>query len=391
MICKIFKEIWMILAFALAVWCIGCSGSDDSTTSEQGGDFTPTPPGDVQSRIKALELLLPEGTYKIITAGSRDNPACREGNRDEFVPPLSDKPNGQWYYTYRSLIQGMAELEEFADEGDENKKKLEIAAFLANIAQETGTNDGDKFGGPGCFIQEIGKWKDPSEYNSKACGKDYKCAAAGYYGKGPHQLSWDYNYLAFGETMKVGKKYLDYPDLLTTNPDIGIAGSIWFWGHADLGSGKDPEKPFKPSAHDVAVGKWKPSDDDKACGRTKADFGVIINIINGGLECGTTATAKGRLAAKNRVKYLEAIAEEMGVTIPAGFLDDCSSQKNFAQCVSYRPTPTDPKSRCGTNWADANSNCRSCCISNEDCPGESLCYGELSKTTPSGETCSCEN
>jgi len=364
---------------------MGCSGSDDSTTSEQGGDFDHTPEGDMEARIKALKLLLPEGTYKIITAGSRDNPACREGNRDEFVPPLSDKPNGQWYYTYENLITGMAELEEFADEGDENKKKLEIAAFLANIAQETGTNDGDKFGGPGCFIQEIGMWKDPSRYNSEKCGKDYTCAAAGYYGRGPHQLSWDYNYLPFGETMGVGKKYLDYPALLTTKPEIGIAGSIWFWGHADLGEGKDPEKPFKPSAHDVVVGKWEPTDADKACGRTKADFGVIINIINGGIECGSDAENPG--AAKNRVKYLEAIAKEMGVTIPEGFLDDCSTQENFANCLSY----PDPTKRCGKDWTDANTRCGQCCTSNENCTDGEECYQTNKPGEEGGLTCTCVN
>jgi len=85
----------------------------------------------------------------------------------------------------------------------------------------------------------------------------------------------------------------------------------------------------------VLVGEWTPTDEDVACGRTKANFGVIINIINGGIECGPTATAKGLANAKNRVKYLGAIAEKMGVTIPEGFLDDCSSQKNFAQCPSY--------------------------------------------------------
>ncbi len=137
----------------------------------------------------------------------------------------------------------------------------------------------------------------------------------------------------------------------------------------------------------MVVGKWKPSDDDKACGRTKADFGVIINIINGGIECGKEKPTE---QAENRVKYLEAIAKEMKVAIPAGFLDNCSSQENFAECVSYRPTPTDPKSRCGTNWADANSNCRSCCNTDEDCPDEyPSCYGELANPTPGEETCSC--
>ena len=413
MISKIFKGVWLILALALAVWCMGCSGSDDSTTSEDEGNFHHTPEGDMEARIKALKDLLPEEVYDTITKESRYSELCREGNREQLG--LSDKPNGEWYYTYENLIKGMAELKEFANEGDENTRKLEIAAFLANIAQETGAKVvGDPFGSPGCAIQEgygaDAAWHDCAfgqrpgvEGSLWGCNKTrpFVCpktdphlcpdGEVGYFGRGPHQLTHDYNYTAFGETMGKGDEYLKDPDILTKNPAIGIAGSIWFWGHADLGEGKDPEKPFKPSAHSVAVGKWEPSDKDVDCGRTKADFGVIINIINGGLECGTTATADGRLAAKNRVKYLEAIAKEMGVTIPAGFLDDCSSQKNFAECVSYRPTPTDPTKRCGKDWTDANSNCTPCCNTKEDCPeGYVECYS-VANPTPGGETCSCEN
>ena len=352
MISKIFKGVWLILALALAVWCMGCSGSDDSTTSEDEGNFHHTPEGDMEARIKALKDLLPEEVYDTITEESRDSELCREGNREQLG--LSDKPNGEWYYTYENLIKGMAELKEFANEGDENTRKLEIAAFLANIAQETGAGKemDPTFGGPGCAIQEGygsdregckygGCVKNPDYVGEKCEGNKFKCPEGdvGWCGRGPHQLSWDYNYKAFGEDMDLDPEkknkdlYFKNPDLLTTEPKTGIAGSIWFWGHADWSTGRDI--PFKPSAHDVLVGEWTPTDEDVACGRTEANFGVIINIINGGIECGPTATAEGLANAKNRVKYLEAIAEEMGITIPEGFLDDCSSQKNFAQCPSY--------------------------------------------------------
>jgi len=366
---------------------MGCSGDDDSTTSEQGGDFHPTPEGDMQARIKALEDLLPKEVYHTITEKSRDDERCREGNREKLGLPNS--PNGQWYYTYENLIKGMAELEEFANEGDENTRKLEIAAFLANIAQETGAGKqmDPTFGGPGCAIQEGygSKWKDP-EYGGLAP------TGAGYGGRGPHQLSWASNYKAFGETMGVEDKYLNDPDILTTNPEIGIAGSIWFWGHAEIGEGKDPEEPFKPSAHDVVVGNWEPSAADKKnCGRTKADFGVIINIINGGIECGkkdSEEEPKPTEQAENRVEYLKAIAKEMGVTIPAGFLDNCSTQDNFAKCLSY----PDPLIRCGKDYNDANNNCTPCCNSTiEDCPeGEGYfdCY-KVENLAPGGVTCSC--
>ena len=371
MICNSFKGKLVLLALALAVLCMGCSGGDDSTTSEQseqGGDFTQTPEGDMKERIENLKLLLPEEIYNTITDKSRENPACIEGNRDQLGLP--DEPNGQWYYTYENLIKGMAELEEFANKKyDENTRKLEIAAFLANIAQETGAKVvGDAFGSPGCAIQEgygaEAAWHSCAfGVRSDVVGSDWGCnktrpfkcpkrdpgppeilpvcpdGEVGYFGRGPHQLTYDTNYEAFGVTMGVGDKYLKNPDLLTTDPNIGISGSIWFWGHEERTDSSPPQIPFKPSAHNVVVGEWIPTDsstpgvrtsNDVRCGRTKANFGVIINLINGGVECG-----KATQEAKNRVEYLVAIAEAMGVTIPDGFLDNCSTQENFSVCPSY--------------------------------------------------------
>jgi hypothetical protein len=360
---------WVMLMLALAVWCMGCSGSDDSTSSEQGYDFHHTPGADLQARIEALKKLLPEATYNTITAGSRDSQLCRESNRQQLG--LSELPNGQWYYTYENLIKGMAQLEEFANGDDENTNKLEIAAFLANIAQETGAKvPGDPYGGPGCFIQEGAGGEDPGfkAWHDCAFGgcnktRPFDClrfpnnwcpdGEVGYFGRGPHQLTHDYNYKAFGVTMEGDDgdkdKYLNDPDLLTTEPETGIAGSIWFWGHAEITGGSPPDIPFKPAAHNVAVGYWTPTNRDTTgvrtsndvdCGRTKADFGIIINLINGGLECRRKVGDEileplNPEAAKNRVKYLKAIAAEMGVTIPDWFLDDCSTQINFADCPSY--------------------------------------------------------
>lgn len=364
---------WTPLMICLAVWCLGCSDDDSShgPLTSSTGDFTRTPEWEIQGRIEALKRLLSEKTYEVITSGSRNNQDCWERNREALGLP--DEPNGQWYYTYDNLIKGMADWKEFANEEDENRNKLEIAAFLANIAQETGTHDADPFGGPGCAIQEGygSAWKN---CNFGGCTAE----GIGYAGRGPHQLTYDYNYRAFGAAMGDENLYLNNPDLLTKDPVIGIAASVWFWGHADLGWGKDPKKPFKPSAHNVIHGKWTPTEKDIKCGRKTPNLGVITNIINGGVECckcqgdwkefaeaekcchqgcikcdwwkeGVCQSwiccdsidcikedcTKPNKQAQNRVKYFEAIAKEMGVTIPDGFLDDCSKQLNFSNCASY--------------------------------------------------------
>ena len=290
----------MTLLLTLVLWCVGCSGDDSSSTnasSDNQGEFTHVLLGSplYEERREELKEFFTKDMFDTIFAGSHDNLSCRE--KEEIRKKLDlpeDKANGQWYYTYDNLIGGMSQWKEFAGEGDANTRKLEIAAFLANIAQETGTHDGDAFGGPGCAIEEgYGTYWGSAAYSSYRCGTEYDCAEAGYMGRGPHQLSWDYNYRAFGEAMAAGDKYLKDPDLLTTSPTTGIAGSIWFWGHQDLGSGNDPNKPFKPSAHSVVVAAgeptakaaWKPSENDISCGRKTANLGVITNIINGGIEC----------------------------------------------------------------------------------------------------------
>lgn len=50
------------------------------------------------------------------------------------------------------------------------------------------------------------------------------------------------------------------------------------------------QKP-KPSCHDVMTGKYKPTAADLAANRT-AGYGLVTNIINGGLECGIVSDAR---------------------------------------------------------------------------------------------------
>lgn len=387
------KDITLAAALIMiAVFCLTGCGSSGNTNDDDDFEVTTG----LQAREDALKLLFTEAMYNTITEKSRNNESCRESNRAELG--LSDLPNGQWYYTYDNLIAGMAKMEKFGTESDnENTNKLEIASFLANIAQETGTGVvvDPVYGGPGCFIQEGGgSARDSCAYGgcvntpgydtAVMCNEanNYKCPAGdlGWCGRGPHQLSWGVNYLAFGEAMGAGSGYRSNPDLLTVHPEIGIVGSIWFWGHEEKSSSYPDNIPFKPSAHNVVVGEWKPTDDDVYCGRTGANLGIITNIINGGIECGTSATAAGRANAARRVTFFNNIAAVMGVTVPGGWADDCGGQKNFEECRSYR----NPASRCGNGWQDANTKCGTYCQGASNCttPGET-CYAPLD-TKPCG-------
>jgi hypothetical protein len=386
------KKRCFVVLFAIILCCVGCGSSGDIASDDDDFDVTT----DLQGREDALKLLFTEAMYTTITEKSRNNQSCKESNRAALG--LSDLPNGQWYYTYDNLIAGMAKMENFGTEsGDENTNKLEIAAFLANIAQETGTGvEVDPvYGGPGCFIQEGGgSARDGCAYggcvNTPGYDTDvmcneannYKCPAGdiGWCGRGPHQLSWGVNYLSFGEAMDVGSDYRSDPDLLTIHPEIGIVGSIWFWGHEEKSASFPSDIPFKPSAHNVVIGEWTPTSFDVACGRTRASLGIITNIINGGIECGPGATAEGLANAAKRVTFFNNIATAMGVTVPDGWAVDCAAQQNFASCHSYRPSPDDSTKRCGTSWVEANAKCGTYCLTNDDCSGGETCWGDLSKT-----------
>jgi chitinase len=391
---KTFKVVPVVFSLLLALCFAGCGSSsgdvdDDfivATTEEQG------------AREEVLKLLFTETVYNTITKESRTNKACRESNREQLLPEeVWELANGEWYYTYDNLIAGMAKMEDFGTESaDENINKLEIAAFLANIAQETGTGVGldPVYGGPGCFIQEgAGASRDSCVYGgcvntpgydtADMCNEagGYKCPAGdlGWCGRGPHQLSWGVNYLAFGEAMSVESDYKDDPDLLTTHPDIGIAGSVWFWGRAEKSAEFPPDIPFKPSAHNVILGKWTPTEADVTCGRTTANLGVVTNIINGGIECGPGASADGLANAAKRVTFFNNIAALMGVTVPDGFATDCATQQNFAACPSYKPSPSNPTIRCGANWTEANAKCGTYCINDTHCSNGEKCFSGLNK------------
>ncbi len=382
---KIFRIASIVFSPLLILCFIGCSSSNNTASED---DFTVTT--NLQGREDALKLLFTEAIYNTITKESRNNTACRESNREALG--LSDLPNGQWYYTYDNLIAGMAKMENFGTESDdENTNKLEIAAFLANIAQETGTGVqvDPTYGGPGCFIQEGGGTaRDSCSYGgcvntpgydtAVLCNEanQYKCPAGdiGWCGRGPHQLSWGVNYQSFGETMGVGSEYRNSPDLLAIYPDKGIAGSIWFWGHEEKSASYPPDIPFKPSAHNVILGEWTPTEFDIACGRTSANLGIITNIINGGIECGPDASAEGLANAEKRVTFFNNMAALMGVTVPDGWAVNCATQRNFANCPSYM----DPTKRCGTSWSDANRKCGTYCVTNAECPAGETCYASLS-------------
>lgn len=210
-------------------------------------------------------------------------------------------------FDFASLRMASARFPRFGTEGSLDDRKREVAAFLANISHETTGGwptapDGPQAWGL-CFVQEVGceagactAYCDPSRY---ACA-----AGKTYHGRGPIQLSWNYNYAQAGEAL--GLDLLNDPDLVVRDPVVGWLTALWFW--------MTPQAP-KPSAHEVMVGAYTPSAADMAAGRLPG-FGLTVDIINGGLECGHGADAR----VADRVAFYQRYTEIL-VVAPGDNLD----------------------------------------------------------------------
>ncbi|GLJ06606.1 hypothetical protein SUGI_0042910 [Cryptomeria japonica] len=57
---------------------------------------------------------------------------------------------------------------------------------------------------------------------------EYPCAPGKqYYGRGPLQITGNYNYGAAGKYL--GLPLLENPDLVAQKPDVGFKTALWFW------------------------------------------------------------------------------------------------------------------------------------------------------------------
>jgi len=213
-------------------------------------------------------------------------------------------PNRNQLYTYDSLITAVQKYPQFCNEGSNEQRRWEAAAFLANIAHETtggwDTAPGGRYAWGLRFVEEVGCENGNCTQYCDASNTTYPCVPGKtYHGRGPMQLSWNYNYGQVGRAL--GLDLLHDPDLVKTDGVISFLTALWFW--------MTPQPP-KPSAHDVISGKWTPSANDANLGRFPG-FGMTINIINGGIECSKPTPPQ----VEDRVGFYRRFAEMLGVSI----------------------------------------------------------------------------
>ncbi|MEJ2588152.1 MAG: chitinase [Deltaproteobacteria bacterium] len=210
-------------------------------------------------------------------------------------------------YSYENMLKGLDKKQEFAvflSQGDDTTKRLELAAILANWAQETTggwATASDGYTAYGLYYsEEVGvRGKEAPDWMSEEDRKaenERICASFRYYdassdaarnylpteepscppisngcffGRGPIQLSWNANYGRFSEFIYGDKmELLDDPDEIVKDGALAFASGFWFWTMYN-----DSEHIRNETCHNVMV-------DHGVKG-----FGRTLNIINGGIEC----------------------------------------------------------------------------------------------------------
>jgi predicted chitinase len=200
----------------------------------------------------------------------------------------------------------------FCSEKDPETNKKELAAFFAHIAHETRHGENAKYNDGLMFIHEsntsLSYIADNDAY-PPVSGKKY-------YGRGPIQLSYNGNY-GYASDCIFGNKnvLLKTPGLVETDPVISFKTAIYFW--------MTPQT-YKPSAHDVMIGKWRPNAADNAASRVPG-FGMTINIVNGEVECGK---GENMYNMNDRIGFYQYFLKKLGVS-DANCACSCGSMKSY--------------------------------------------------------------
>ena len=185
-------------------------------------------------------------------------------------------PGRNPFYTYRGLTAALGAYPGFANTGSDTVKKQEAAAFLANTNHETGGL---------VHVVEQNTANYP-HYCDRS--QPYGCPAgqAAYYGRGPIQLSWNFNYKAAGDAL--GINLLNNPYLVQNDAAVAWKTALWYWNTQN--------GPGTMTPHNAMV--------------NQRGFGETIRSINGSLECNGRNPAQ----VQSRVDSYQRFVQILGTT-----------------------------------------------------------------------------
>lgn len=253
---------------------------------DRTGAGTPpaTPAKDFYSYDNFAEAVRRMGNIKIIVERRCATNAYRLTRVDKTTgASVVFRTDADFNISPNMILTETVDYASFAGEGDLAARKRELMAFLANISQETTGGWPTAPGGPYAwglyFREEVGfEGTNNIGYRDESNTQYPPAPGKSYHGRGPIQLSYNYNYGQASEFIFGDKNVLlANPEKVIQDGVIAFETGIWFW--------MTQQYP-KPSCHEVMIpGKWTPTAEQTAL-NLKPGFGATVNIINGGVECG---------------------------------------------------------------------------------------------------------
>ena len=238
-------------------------------------------------------------------------------------------------YTYLNFLKAIGKYPAFCGTYSDGRDsdaicRKSLATMFAHFTQETGGHnaysDYPQWQQGLFYLREMG-WEegtpggygicDPSLWQAQA----YPCASTdagykSYFGRGSKQLSYNYNYGPFSQSIYGNvEKLLNEPELVA-DTWLNLASAVFFYLY--------PQPP-KPSMLHVIDGTWQPNDRDLANGLVPG-FGVTTQIINGGVECGGSHEHQQSV---NRIDYYRNFADYLGVPVAESEVLGCADMKQF--------------------------------------------------------------
>ncbi|MGX1249532.1 putative chitinase [Streptomyces ambofaciens] len=209
----------------------------------------------------------------VVDGGGSDAPAgfvVSEGQFNAMFPARNP------FYTYQGLTAALGAYSGFTTSGDDTTRKREAAAFLANVGHETGG------------LTHVTEQNTANHSHYCDPGRPYGCPAghSAYYGRGPTQLSWNFNYKAAGDAL--GIDLLNNPGLVASDASVAWKTALWYW---NTQSG-----PGTMTPHDAMT--------------NNSGFGQTIRSINGALEC----DGKNPAQVQDRVANYQRFVQILGTT-----------------------------------------------------------------------------
>jgi hypothetical protein len=199
-----------------------------------------------------------------------------------LIPPSLQK---QGYYTYENFVTAAKTYPIFASHPDPTIAKREIAAFLANLFQETRFSFNIEIAcsnGKVCNQYGNQPWSMPVAVPN--CTRPE--AECRYQGRGPIQLSYWKNYLDASTAIYGDDRLVHQPWRVSEEGSVGWSSAMWYWtmrgAHTEIERG---------------------------------NFGGTIKSINGAQECGANWSDKPETRVKMYLTYCAQLGVDPGTQL----------------------------------------------------------------------------